>query len=274
MYVMVTTWKGHWDRIHNRQTSFVNGMIHLPSPTNGVETLFIKRDEARRVEKAWFGHIDAINRQTEKTHFEVHLDREAVRADWSEYENLDSGWHEVSAPAGGSTGVTHSADAPLRPPFFNTMATTTDFREFEDLCWKLLRVIGIHCAYRFPPEDQAGRADGFFKFGNLAVIYDATLSSNFEEGKRQQIQNYCNSLLTGTLEIAPMITENVASHQKQVWVITRGRTRNLWTLGGVGSVAVKEVAVGDLERIYVKRLVSPLLTEEALQNLLRNLGQP
>lgn len=160
----------------------------------------------------------------------------------------------------------------LSPLVFEDLGRTTDYGAFEDLAYLLLRLLGIHRAYQFSRRDQAGRPDGFFRFGNLAVIWDTTLQADFEESKRQQIQNYSNLLLQGTVEIGPAITEHVGTQQKQVWVITRRETRVLRTIGGVSSVVVKEVAVADLQRIYYRRLQAPI-TEEDVEELLRNIGQ-
>jgi hypothetical protein len=153
------------------------------------------------------------------------------------------------------------------------LESKTDWREFEVFCYLLLRLLGIHRAYQFPSEKQAGKPDGFFMVNNLAVIYDASLMKEFEDQKQQQIENYCAQLRQGSVSITPDISELVEKHhQKQVWVITRGKTRRLKK---IGDVEVKEVAIADLQRIYFDRLrvSNDPMTEERLQTRLQELGE-
>ena len=43
--------------------------------------------------------------------------------------------------------------------------------------------------------------DGLFKIKNLEVIYDCTLSSNYEDYKREQIHNYAAKLEQTSLTV-------------------------------------------------------------------------
>ena len=74
--------------------------------------------------------------------------------------------------------------------FLDRIETVSDPFEFEDLVFNLLRLIGINKIYQYDSNNAAGRADGVFISGNLAVIYDCTLSTKFEENKKDQIFNY------------------------------------------------------------------------------------
>ncbi|WP_293156891.1 MULTISPECIES: cold shock domain-containing protein [unclassified Microcoleus] len=77
---------------------------------------------------------------------------------------------------------------------FKRIVHTTSSSEFEDLIFLLLKILGIHYLYQYDKRNQAGRADGFFIIGNLAVMYDCTLRDGFEEYKKDQIENYINKL--------------------------------------------------------------------------------
>ncbi|MGK7943603.1 MAG: hypothetical protein AB4058_03960, partial [Microcystaceae cyanobacterium] len=105
--------------------------------------------------------------------------------------NLPQSQEPVTQPS--NKGV--SFDSELVPAFFNTLMTTNNWQEFEKNTYYLLKLLGIPIIYNFFNERQAGKADGFFKVGNLAVIYDCTLDQmNFEQNKSEQINNYCNCL--------------------------------------------------------------------------------
>jgi len=54
--------------------------------------------------------------------------------------------------------------------------------------------MGINEIVRYDKTEQKGHPDGFFIVKNLAVIYDATLDTKFEETKNQQMENYVNML--------------------------------------------------------------------------------
>ena len=63
-------------------------------------------------------------------------------------------------------------DSDLVPAFFPILLSTKNWKDFETYTYYLLKLLGITIAYNFLNERQAGKADGFFKIGNLAVIYD------------------------------------------------------------------------------------------------------
>jgi len=128
------------------------------------------------------------------------------------------------------------------------MLTTSDWKEFENYTFWLLKLIGIHKLHRF--EKQRGRADGFFIFGNLAVIYDCTLEMKFDEAKKQQLENYCLQLKGGRLEHDKTVYD-ISHHRKQVWIITRGVPR---IIKQIDDIPIKEVPVQELIKIYKTRI--------------------
>jgi hypothetical protein len=161
-----------------------------------------------------------------------------------------------------------SLDENLVPAFFSTLSSTHNWKEFEKNTYYLLKLLGISTLYNFLNERQAGKADGFFKLGNLAVIYDCTLDrGDIEQNKSEQINNYCNRLNQGNMQISEMTTEEFYHHHKQVWIITQAKTRLIKI---VNSIEVKEIAVQDIMKIYQERLTS---TENdlSLEMRLRNL---
>jgi hypothetical protein len=127
-------------------------------------------------------------------------------------------------------------------------AIPPDWKEFENHTFWLLKLIGIHRLYRF--EKQRGNADGFFIFGNLAVIYDCTLEEEFDETKKQQIQNYHAQLKSGKLEHEKTFYD-ISHRQKQVWITSRGSPR---VIKQIDDITVKEVPVQELIKIYKTRI--------------------
>lgn len=114
--------------------------------------------------------------------------------------------------------------------------------EFEDCVFYLLRLLGIHDVYQYDRSDQAGKADGFFILQNLAVMYDCTLRNQFEEYKKEQIENYINKLSNKsqlTIDVRKADggkgskVLQISGKNRQVWVITRGYTRELYDFDGI-----------------------------------------
>jgi hypothetical protein len=145
----------------------------------------------------------------------------------------------------------------LFPPFFQQLLTTDDWEQFERYTHYLIKLLGIQNAYAFLHQNQAGKADGFFTIGNLAVLYDCTLAaSQIDERKRDQIVNYCNLMTGGRIEINPDVIEEFHQyHQRQVWIITRNKTQ---LLRSVNRIEVKEVAVQTLIALYENRLTTDI----------------
>jgi hypothetical protein len=159
-------------------------------------------------------------------------------------------------------------ESELYPPFFDKLLVTGDWKEFERYTDYLLKLLGIQAIYTFVDERQAGKADGFFKFGNLAVMYDCTLDvGNIEENKKDQIINYCNRLRQGNLELQGGTTLEFHNHHKQVWLITRGASRRIKL---INDIVIKEVAVRDIANLYQERLKGTV-SDEHLEASLRNI---
>jgi hypothetical protein len=268
MYILVTKWDQHWQ--DGQRTYYKSHQIHvaLCSVVDGSEALFIKLGPSNRAEGGWRGKIHQVQPSGDRVSFVVRLVGSLSAAEITPYENFRPGWFETSDHARPGAGAD---EARLVPPFISDLETTSDPAEFEALVHKLVLLLGIHRAYRFPSQRQAGQADGFFTFGNLAVIYDCSLATDLEARKKQQLQNYCNQLLQGHVEIPPNVVERVGDRQKQVWVVSPGRSRILRTVLDQSKVVVKEVAVADLKAIFVEWLTKEL-SETALEERLISVG--
>lgn len=154
--------------------------------------------------------------------------------------------------------------------FSNIQQITNPF-EFENGVFLLLRCIGIHSLYQYDSKNQAGRGDGFFIIGNLAVMYDCTLREQFEDFKKDQIENYVNKIDQSqiTFELKKpngstyTKTVKIAGKNRQVWIITKGKSREI---SDYGNVKVKEIGVNDLIWLFNIRLRSNIIEEEDLSS--------
>ncbi|MDF5734128.1 MULTISPECIES: cold shock domain-containing protein [unclassified Nostoc] len=145
----------------------------------------------------------------------------------------------------------------------------SDSAEFEDYVFMVFRLLGIHNLYQYDKKNQAGRADGFFIIGSLAVMYDCTLRKNFDEHKKEQIENYVNKLKNSQMTIDVRLTDGggrkktlqIQGKNRQVWIITQENTRELYDVDGI---RIKEISVQDLIKIFNKRLYSDAFEEDEL----------
>ena len=138
--------------------------------------------------------------------------------------------------------------------------------EFEDLVFNLLRLIGINKIYQYDRNKSAGRADGFFMSGNLAVLYDCTLRNPYMSHKKTQIFNYKEQLkqassitIHETRSNGKVIKKTlVIPKNREVWIITRGNTS---VIQQNGNICVKEVSVKSLIDAFNQKLDSQIFGE-------------
>lgn len=248
-YIMVTHWDGHWDQCTNNTTRYsrnmLKGAMNEKRIIENTTTIFIKiNQENRNIEKCWAGTTYDFSKLDKYViRFKVNVEREISCPD--KYANYAPGWYVDEE----EVEIDVDTTSPLKPPFFLTLQTTNDWQQFERYTFYLLKLLGIHEIYKY--ETQKGQADGFFKIGNLAVIYDCTLDESFEKSKYEQINNYCAQLASGTVEY-DNISTSVTSCHKEVWIITRGTKR---VIKKQNEIIVKEIAIDDLLQIYQKRLL-------------------
>jgi len=156
-----------------------------------VRTIFIKINGAtKKVEKAWEGTTSNFEDIEGKIEFTVSINREIKCP--VEYSGLSEGWYNFQDKhAPGISNSSRSSDR-LIPAFMDNLATTKDWKTFENESFILLKCLGINDIYKFHLHDQRGKADGFFTFSGMSVLYDCTLESNFREAKKTQISNFCD----------------------------------------------------------------------------------
>lgn len=149
---------------------------------------------------------------------------------------------------------------------------TTSPEDFEDFTFTLLKLLGINDIYQFPRYNQAGKPDGIFKIGSLIVIYDCTLQKNFETNKDWQMENFAKKLTESKLKIdvrkeidgetlQTRHTFDLTNLDKQLWVITRGKTREIETLE---RITIKEVGIDSLLNLLRHRLTKNYFDETRL----------
>jgi hypothetical protein len=220
-------------------------------------TIFIKRNkQTKKVEKAWEGKVYDFKDEGNKILFKVEISKEIILP--SKYSNYPEGWYIEDTEEETFLSVINY------PPFFYILNTTSDWREFEKHTYSLLKLLGIHQIYKY--ENQRGTPDGFFKFGNLAVIYDTTLEDTFDKIKDRQIENYCNQLSAGSLEQLDRKL-NITHCSKQVWIITRGTPR---IIKRIDDLIVKEVPINEIIKAYSDRM-EKAMDETELENKLRKI---
>jgi hypothetical protein len=297
VYVMVTDWNDHWDNIEEN-TYYTKKLIKFDLQSHqlveNAPTLFIKVEEGTyKIIGAWFGYVSNFeqgvdNKGREIISFNVQIENkldlnkalniiEVIDAIPQPKSNPKPGWYLVSQTKFQKPQIKSSIIIPeefaLYPPFFYNLIKTKDHFEFEDLVFQLLKLIGINNICKIDKKEQAGREDGFFVFGDLAVIYDCTLKTNFN--KEEQINNYCRRLddeekLSCKSKGRPF---NIKNKKKQVWIITRNKTQKImdYPCQNGKSILVKEISIYDLMEIYIKRIKENLF-EDDLEKILENLG--
>jgi hypothetical protein len=269
-YIMVTDWEDHWDRMQNRTTTYTRGMLKSGAWGKWVEnmdTIFIRHHKDSSLVDSWIGTVsDFVAGKP------MHGDKETVRFRVTlrakceippNYANLESGWYLVEGDTH-SLNLVSASRVMFEPPFVARLKTTSDWREFEYFTYYLLRLLGIHSIRPVLSGQQQGRPDGVFKLRSLAVVYDCTLESDYGEKKRDQIANYCAMLRKGTIDVAG-VTMNVADCSKQVWIITRGCSREICR---VDDILVREVTIDAILDVYHDRM-SPDMDEDGLADSLK-----
>ncbi|NLL13817.1 MAG: hypothetical protein GX267_10470 [Fibrobacter sp.] len=95
LFVMITDFPNHWDKIKGYLTSYPPKMVKKAKPDqlkSGVKTIFIKKfKDSTDVEKAWSGKIYDIQKIPGSIFFRVEIEKEnECPAEYAGYEN---GWY-------------------------------------------------------------------------------------------------------------------------------------------------------------------------------------
>lgn len=173
----------------------------------------------------------------------------------------------------------------------------SDCSLFEDLTYYLLKLIGINLVYKYKRDGgQKKRADGFFKIGNLAVVYTCILDEKYnnpcqedekydnlsqESDNLDQIEDYCSELLSkNIIRIDPAKVESVKypieitlkTCSKEVWIITpKGESHIIKGIDECEPITVKQVPISSLIDIYFSRFTE-VHTNEDLVKKLKEIG--
>ncbi|MFC1866545.1 hypothetical protein ACFL0H_00165 [Thermodesulfobacteriota bacterium] len=267
IYIMVTNWESHWDKLKGNSTYYttrmLQGAMNERKLQEKTKTIFLRRNKnTRELEKTWSGTVSRFNKSyykgKERISFNVFIEKEIQCP--SKYTDYFEGWYideeDVIAPIPVSK---------FDPNFFSDLMNSSDWLVFEEYTYYLIKCLGIHTTHRFPPLKQKGQPDGFFKFNNLAVLYDCTLDSGFMESKAVQIENFCDQLKKGTIEYYHK-KSNIRDCEKYVWIITRSVNNRL--IKQVDEISVKEISVQKLMELYRKRIEFDM-DESALETELR-----
>ncbi|ULJ60587.1 hypothetical protein [Wielerella bovis] len=122
---------------------------------------------------------------------------------------------------------------------------------FEDYAHTILKML-VPEVYTSPRDKQAG----LFKYKNLEVIYDCTLSKNFKEYKENQIANYINQIQQQSITINKERIGLSGNSTKQIWVITKDKTELFQTHRGTTDIRIKEVSIFSLIDLLNKKLAN------------------
>jgi len=297
VYVMVTHWDKHWDNIPGNTTYYpktkrlIKFNLQSHQLVENAPTLFIKvkkvKEKTYEMEKAWFGYVRNFDPVTNRDRISFNVqtvDPLDLKEALNIIEGIDAipqpkskpkpGWYLVSQTKFQKPQIKSSIIIPEEfDSFFYNLIETKDHFEFENLVFQLLKLIGINNICKIDKKEQAGREDGFFVFGDLAVIYDCTLKTNFN--KEEQINNYCRRLddeekLSCKSKGRPF---NIKNKRKQVWIITRNKTQKIkdYSCQNDKIILVKEISIYDLIEIYIKRIKENFFEDE-LEKILENLG--
>lgn len=271
---MVTNWNNHWDKLQRFKNSTLftlpmikDGIAASATPTE-ANTIFIKLSTDNKFEKSWIGKSHHFRKA-------LYKDKEAIRFDISDLKEFDcpsglqtysAGWHLYKGEAT-TVALTEKETSELQPSFFQKI-DSCNAETFELYCFQLLRLIGIHDLHYIPKDDNRGKADGFFRFHTLAVIYDATLETNFLNKKDQQIDNYLGQLRKDEIHFN-QTGYTIKDADKQVWIIVRKGYVSI--VKTKDHITVKVVPIKKLMDLYAKRLTDAEMGMIRLSETLKNL---
>lgn len=252
---MVTNWENHWGNLRDNSTYFTVGMLrenmNESKFKDNIKTIFIKRNkETRSIENTWIGKVAKISEGTRSDgkkciYFRVII-KDTIPCP-GKYSNYSEGWYIAEEEMEENIYEKCIFD----PSFFSELKMTNDWRKFEEYTYYLIRCLGIHNSHRFSFKNQKGKADGFFKFGNLAVLYDCTLDSKYEENKKTQIENFCDQIKKGFIEY-DWKKININNCNKSVWIVTKARNTRL--IKEIDGIEIKEVSIEKIIELYRKRI--------------------
>lgn len=269
---MVTNFGDHWKDGQNTYytPSMLRKGLKSNQLSNNTKTYFIKRNSDKEFEKCWLGSVTNITND-QKNGKDIIRFRVVIEAETAcplKYRNLTEGWYSYNDDVS-NVNLNKSELTNINEPlFFNNLRGGSTWEEFEDYTYLLLRLIGIHTIHQYDKSNQRGKADGFFKIGNMAVLYDCTLENIFEENKNVQVENYCGQLSKDRIKVDSS-EYSLKDCNKTVWIITKNSKSRL--VKKIDDIEVKEVSIIELINIYNKRLEDQNVNEKQLIKLMEEL---
>lgn len=271
---MITSFDHHWDNLSQfkGETWFTYSMIKWRYsnglPNEAVNTTFVKLNKQSKVlEHAWVGTSSNF-RHGESPYgkkciwFKVNL---TERIDNSSVSNdIHEGWF-------GDENKENKLEIKLNlnqlePPFFAEVVNTNSWKVFEEKGQIVLKLLGINNIHKIHHSDNKGKADGFFQFNELSVLFDFTLENDFILKKAVQIENFRQQLLKDDYTHKQKLY-SLKKTSKQVWIITKNDSKLIRKHDGV---TIKEISINSLLQLYTQRLTEEMDDEELL-NRLKNL---
>lgn len=268
-YVMVRTAFGGWNKLvqsENFTLDYIKGVSKIEEER---PTVFIDSSDC------WLGSVRKIQKNQK-----AYGNKEAISFDYEleysfnlpynhELRKLKTGWYELELNF--DPLKANPEDLPITkmaPRFFTELEQTTNWKLFEDYGFYLLKLLGIHNMRKYQSGNNQGRADGFFQFHGLNVLFDFTLHENFSEKKESQIVNYIQQLKKGEINFDNRIFSIHPNDVNQVWIITRGQTQ---LLKDYGDVVAKEISINDIFEMYFDRLFDEKMDDKVFKKKLENL---
>lgn len=278
-YIMITNFSNHWDKLPGNLTGFTMPMIkfgnrdktEVKDLSDLYPVIYIKRQQHGLVEKAWVGKASKFEKkpykQTFRIWFNVIIEREIVCPE--KFKSYSESWYledfdfEVKNSASRNEQLTDPENENY-PLFFNSLSTTNSWIDFEKKGFMLLKLLGINNLHKISQSDNRGKADGFFQFNGLSVLFDFTLDDNFIKTKDIQIENFRQQLLKDDYKHGQK-AYTLKNTAKQVWIITRSAKSNL--IKKQDGVHIKEISIHSLYELYSNRLVSDMDEDELMERL-------
>lgn len=224
-----------------------NGLIHKLNPTDERDFLFIEK-------------------QLVNSHFEELQEGMKVQFEANGYFA-----NQVQVLLSEPSASTIQNDKALKKPsnadsfskiietiiesIYQNAVSVTDPFVFEDYTHTILKML-VPEVYPSARDKQAGLFDGLFKYKNLEVIYDCTLSQKYREYKTNQINNYINQIQQQSITINKERINLNNNSIKQIWVITKNKTELLDTYRGAIDIRIKEVSIFSLIELLNKKLIN------------------
>jgi hypothetical protein len=263
---MVTHFENHWDNVDESKypLNFIaKEVLEKIEPKKEYETVFIKISaDKKKLVKTWRGKIEIIDKN-KNVSFKIKNLKETV-FDKKSFLNWNRpGWYELNGK---------NEEYEVVKFLENKLMNENNYHKFENEVSNLLKLMGINNICVFEPNNQAGKADGFFSVSGLSVIYDATLNENLEY-KNEQIKNYIRKIEQES-EIECKNIKFKIFEDKEIWLITKQESKIIDRKSiGAYEIRVKIVNVLDLLKILKEKLKKVSFTEKELKAKLVRIGE-